>query len=72
MTLSSVNQAVLTRLFTGGQRRFSSRGTPDRQRKPLIEGLFFAQILPQRLCAALFLLPHRAPGMMAGRRSEHG
>lgn len=40
MKLNCVNQAVLNRLSTGGQHRFSSRCMTDHQEKPLIEGLF--------------------------------
>ncbi|WP_455819187.1 hypothetical protein [Pseudomonas cerasi] len=50
MKLNCVNQAVLNRLSTGGQHRFSSRCMTDHQEKPLIEGLFFARILMPKRC----------------------
>lgn len=50
MKLSCVDQAVLKRLSTGGQHRFSSRCMTDHQEKPLIEGLFFARISMQKRC----------------------
>ncbi|MTD27830.1 hypothetical protein [Erwinia sorbitola] len=55
MKLSRVNEAVSQRLFTGGQLCFSSRCMTDHQEKPLIEGLFFAQISMQTLCSAAFV-----------------
>jgi len=63
MKLNCVNQAVLNRLSTGGQHRFSSRCMTDHQEKPLIEGLFFARILMQKRCAIALMrqptpLPH--------------
>lgn len=54
MKLNCVNQAVLNRLSTGGQHRFSSRCMTDHQEKPLIEGLFFARILMQKHGAITF------------------
>lgn len=55
MTLNDVKQALLNRLSTGGQHRFSSRCMTDHQEKPLIEGLFFARILMQKRCSIAFL-----------------
>ncbi|WP_455811544.1 hypothetical protein [Pseudomonas graminis] len=55
MKLNCVNQAVLNRLSTGGQHRFSSRCMTDHQEKPLNEGLFFARILMQKRCSIAFL-----------------
>lgn len=49
MKLNCVNQAVLNRLSTGAQHRFSSRCMTDHQEKPLNEGLFFARILMQNV-----------------------
>ena len=43
MKSNSQKNAELTHRNRGGQHAFSFRGTPDHQKKPLIEGLFFAR-----------------------------
>jgi hypothetical protein len=43
MKLSTVHIAGVTSLSAGGQRRFFFPGTADHQKKPLVEGLFFAR-----------------------------
>ncbi|WP_168199572.1 hypothetical protein AAGQ96_18810 [Pantoea sp. MBD-2R] len=49
MKLSTADMTMTSRLTAGGQRRFSLAGFTDLQRKPLIEGLFFAHFSAYRL-----------------------